>query len=77
MNRLARLIALTMLGALCASEVRLNSQEIAVVRQSPLAALASLKASNAELLKNQQQTLKKLEELKLQAEQLRVMAKRS
>ena len=77
MNRLFPLVAVTALAVLLGSPAQLNSQERAVMRESPLAMLASLKASNAELLKKQQQTLQKLEELKLQAEQLRILAKRS
>jgi len=75
MNRLSPLIAVTALAAFFASETRLNSQESAL--QSPKEQLLALKASNAELLKKQQQTLQKLEELKLQAAQLRIWAKRS
>ena len=75
MNRLSPLIAVTALAALFASEARLNSQESAA--KSPREQLLALKISNAELLKKQRQTLQKLDELKLQAEQLRIWAKRS
>ena len=74
MNRLAPLIAVTAWAAFLASEARLNSQENAP--KSPTEQLLALKASNGELLKKQQQTLQKLDELKLQAEQLRIWAKR-
>jgi len=77
MNRLSQLVAVTALAAFFASEARLNSQEAAPVRKSPQELLAALKASNAELLQKQQKTLQKLDELKAQAEQLRVMAKRT
>ena len=75
MNRIPSLIAVTAFAAFFASEARLNSQEIAA--KSPQEQLAALKASNAELLKKQQQTLQKLDALKQQAEQLRIWAKRS
>ena len=77
MNRLTLLLAVTALAALLASEARLNSQENAAAAQSPKELLLSLRASNAELLKKQQQTLQKLDELKQQAEQLRIWSKRS
>ena len=75
MNRIFPLIAVTALAAFFASEARLNSQESAP--KSPTEQLLALKASNAELLKKQQQTLQKLDDLKQQAEQLRIWAKRS
>lgn len=77
MNRFSQFAAVTALAAFFASEARLNSQEITIVRKSPQEVLAALKASNAELLQKQQKTLQKLDELKLQAEQLRIMSKRS
>ena len=75
MNRLSPLIAVTVVAAFFASGARLNSQENAA--KAPKELLLALKASNAELLKKQQQTLQKLDELKLQAAQLRIWAKRS
>ena len=79
MNRssLSTLLALTALAAFFASPARLNSQESAAAAKSPQQLLAALKASNAELLQKQQQTLKKLDEIKQQAEQLRIWSKRS
>jgi len=79
MNRssFSLLVAVTAFTTLLASELRLNSQEPAVrVPGSPLELLAALKASNAELLQKQQKTLERLDEIKLQADQLRIMSKR-
>lgn len=77
MNRtpLSLLITATVCGAFLISGARLNSQEVAL--KSPLDPLLALKASNAELLKKQEASLKKLEELKKQAEQLRIFTKRA
>ena len=79
MNRssLSTLLTVTALVAFFASPARLNSQESAALALSPQQLLAALKASNAELLKKQQQTLQKLDEIKQQAEQLRIWSKRS
>ncbi|MEI7958647.1 MAG: hypothetical protein WCI40_06030 [Verrucomicrobiota bacterium] len=77
MNRFSLLLTMTALAAFFVSGARLNSQETAPVRKSPQEVLALLKASNAELLQKQQKTLEKLDDLKLQAEQLRILAKRS
>jgi len=80
MNRstLSTLVAVTACGAFFASEARLNSQGMAApVAKSPQELLAVLKASNNELLQKQQKTLEKLDELKKEADQLRIMSKRS
>jgi len=79
MNRssLSVLMGMTACAAFFASEARLNSQEIAApVPKTPQELLTALKASNAELLQKQQKTLQKIDELKQQADQLRIMSKR-
>lgn len=80
MNRssLSTLIALTACCAFFASEARVSSQGPATPgAKSPQELLAALKASNNELLQKQQKTLEKLDELKKEADQLRIMTKRS
>ena len=76
MNRSVLSIGLAITLAFFASGARLNSQESAV-GSSPRQLLAALKASNTELLQKQEKTLQKLDELKKQAEQLRILSKRS
>ena len=75
MNR-SSLIAVTAFAAFFLSGARLNSQAPLPGLKSPQELLIALKASNADLLQRQQKTLQKLDELKLQAEQLRIMSKR-
>jgi len=76
MSRSIPSLGLAITLALLASGARLNSQESAA-GASPRQLLAALKASNAELLQKQEKTLQKLDELKKQAEQLRILTKRS
>jgi len=71
------LVALTVSAAFFFSEARLNSQGIAPAKKTPVELLHALKASNAELLKKQEASLKKLDDLKTQAEQLRIFSKRA
>ena len=66
---LAIAIALLSLG------MNLRSQSAA--QKSPLEQIKALKAKNVELLEKQKQTLLKLEEMDKQAEQIRLLAKRS
>ncbi|MCX6968287.1 MAG: hypothetical protein NTZ46_11045 [Verrucomicrobia bacterium] len=77
MNRFSQLLAVAALATFFASQARLNSQENRAAAKTPTELLAALRASNAELLLKQQKTLQKLEEMKLQADQLRILAKRS
>jgi len=74
-SSLSMLVAVTVFAAFFGSQARLNSQDAA--RKPVQEQLAALKASNAELLQKQQKTLQKLDELKLQADQLRITSKRS
>ena len=76
MNRF--LLTAVAVAVLMGSQSGLFAQEPASVSQkTALERLAVLKTANAELLKKQQETLQKLDELKLQADQLRIMTKRS
>lgn len=74
---LSTLITVTAFGTFLFSAPRLNSQEPAPVVKSPTELLNALKTSNADLIQKQQKTLEKLEVIKKEAEQLRIMAKRS
>ena len=72
------LMAASVALALVASPVRLHSQGTdATAVKTPLQTLVELKAANEALLQKQQKTLQKLDEIKLQAEQLRIFTKRS
>jgi hypothetical protein len=79
MNRstLSLLVAVTACGLFFGGGPRLNSQEAAALPKTPGQQLAALKASNAELLLRQQKTLQKLDEIKQQADQLRIMSSRN
>lgn len=73
------LTAIAIVAAGLAPATRLYSQEKTAL--SPKVALqiqqlAALKASNAALLQKQEETLKKLDELKKAADQLRIMSSR-
>jgi len=79
MNRsnLSLLMAVTACGVFLGGGLRLNSQEAAALPKTPVQQLRLLKASNADLLVRQQQTLQRLDEIKLQADQLRIMSSRN
>ncbi|MEI8235303.1 MAG: hypothetical protein WCH57_11560 [Verrucomicrobiota bacterium] len=77
MKPLSLLVVVTALGGFIGGTVRLNSQEAAALPKTPEQRLAVLKTANAELLQRQQKTLQKLDEIKQQADQLRIMTKRS
>jgi hypothetical protein len=79
MNRstLSLLMAVSMGVAVWSSAARLHSQEAAVAPKTALERLVALKAANAELLQKQEKTLQRLDDLKQQADQLRIMTKRS
>ena len=71
------MVASVALGLL-ASPARLHSQGTdPTTPKTPLQLLKELKTANAALLQKQQQTLQKLEEIKSQADQLRIFTKRS
>mgnify|MGYP001137379467 CR=1 FL=1 len=77
MNRSSFLLPVAAAASLLlASSARLYS-EAPEAPKTPLQMLQELKASNEALLQKQQQTLKRLEELKTQADQLRIFTKRS
>ena len=64
--------------ALFVSPVRLHSEGAAAATvQTPQQALVELRAANEALLQKQLKTLQKLDEIKTQAEQLRIFTKRS
>jgi len=80
MNRssFSRLLAVSAALAFLGSPAPLHSQGTAATpAKTPLQQLIELKAANEALLQQQQKTLQKLEEVKLQAEQLRIFTKRS
>ncbi len=62
-------------AALLVLAVNLHSQSI--LPKSPSDQIKALKAKNIELIEAQKQTLLKLEEMEKQADQIRVLAKRS
>ena len=64
-----------MVCSLLVLAVNLHSQ--AVVPKPPGEQLKVIKAKNIELLEQQKQTLLKLEEMEKQADQIRILAKRS
>ena len=61
--------------ALLALAVNLHSQS--ALPKSPVDQLKVLKTKNAEMIEQQKQTLIKLEEMEKQADQIRVLGKRS
>lgn len=68
---------LYVIAMLCALSVApLNSQST-VAAITPLASLQQMKAANQALLEQQQKTLQALDDLAKEAEQLKVMGKRS
>jgi len=79
MNRssLSLLVAVTACGVFIGGGLRLNSQEAATLAKTPGQQLVLLKAANADLLQRQQKTLQKLDEIKQQADQLRIMSSRN
>lgn len=78
MNRSFSLLSVAGVACLLlASPARLYSEAAAETPKTPLQMLQELKASNETLLQKQRQTLKRLEELKTQADQLRIFTKRS
>jgi hypothetical protein len=64
-----------MVAALLLLAVNLHSQT--ALPKSPAEQLKALKAKNAELIEQQKATLLKLEEMEKQADQIRVLGKRS
>lgn len=76
MNRSVLSVVAVMASALLlCTGIRLHSQEVVVVKKSPQEQLLALKAANAVLLEKQQKSLQKLDEIKQQADQLRIMSK--
>ena len=67
--------SLAVFAALLALAMNLHSQ--APVAKSPADQLKVLKVKNAELIEQQKQTLLKLEEMEKQADQIRLLGKRS
>jgi len=62
-------------AALLVLAVNLHSQSL--LPKSPVDQLKTIKAKNVEMIEAQKQTLLKLEEMEKQADQIRVLAKRS
>ena len=62
--------------ALLALAVNLHSQS-SVLPKSPVDQLKALKVKNAEIIRQQNETLLKLDEMSKQADQIRVLGKRS
>ena len=76
MKPLPFLTVVTALGFFFLAGAPLNSQEAAALPKTPEQQLAAMKTANAELLQRQQKTLEKLDEIKQQADQLRIMSRR-
>ena len=76
-SSLSLLFAVTSVAVFFGSMPKLGSQEAAVRPKTPTQQLSELKAANAALLQRQEKTLQKLDEIKQQADQLRILTKRS
>ncbi len=62
-------------AALLVLAVNLHSQSL--LPKSPVDNIKAIKAKNAEMIEAQKQTLLKLEEMEKQADQIRILGKRS
>lgn len=71
-----RIHFLAVAGVALALAAEVNSQTAQVPR-TPVQQLQAMRAKNAELIEKQAATLQKLEEMRLQAQQLKFLGKRS
>jgi cell shape-determining protein MreC len=68
---------LSIVGALVLALGHAAQSQAPAAPQTPLQRLQSMKAKNKELIDRQAETLKKLDELQLEAQQLKFLGKRS